>query len=103
MHAKEYQNTVKKHMLFFYNNIELEKKLNKQFEYSIDERIEDIKQILKRDDIEVIKFTPSKNSNFPKDFFKIKEELFKQIKVTNIDLQIFGQDEEETYKDCNYD
>lgn len=86
----------------FYNNIELEQKLNKQFEYSIDERIEDAKQILKRDNIEVIKFTPSKNLNFPNDFLKIKEELFKQIKVTNIDLQIFGQDEEETYKDYIY-
>lgn len=69
----------KVYVVFYYNEI-AEKEILRNFNYSIDERIEDVRKILSND-YEVVKFVPSNNLCFPKDFLKIKEELFNQIGV----------------------
>lgn len=90
----------KVYVVFYYNEI-AEKEILKSFNYSINERIDDVRKILSND-YEVVKFVPSNNLCFPKDFLKIKEELFNQIGVRKIDLQIFGSDEENIYKNYIY-
>lgn len=49
-----------------------------------------------------MKFIPPKDLTFPKDYLDIKKDLFRQLNVTNIDLQIFGADEEQKYKNYIY-
>lgn len=88
--------------LVFYYNEEEEKRLFKEISYSISERIEDVSQILKNENIEIVKFVPSPDLKFPNDYLKIKQELFQQIQVDRIDVQIIGADEEKKYKDTIY-
>lgn len=88
--------------LVFYNDQKVENALKKEMNYSIEERLEDTKKVLNNKNVEVIIFTPSDKLVFPKDYLEIKNELFKQLKVNYIDLQIFGEDEEEKYKNYIY-
>lgn len=92
----------KKVFLVFFYNEELENKLMFELNYNIDERIEDVQYFIKGKNIEVIKYTPNKNLEFPCDYLIIKKDLFNQIGVKKIDLQIFGADEEEKYKNYIY-
>lgn len=86
----------------FYYDKEMEEKLKLELDYNINERIEDIKKILEGRNVEIIKFDLPSNLTFPTDYLKIKELLFKQIGVSSIDLQIFGEDDLENYKDYIY-
>lgn len=88
--------------LVFYYDENSESNLNKELNYNIDERISDTRLILKDKNVDVVKFIPSKDLIFPKDYLEIKNQLFKQLNVDNIDLQIFGADEEEKYNNYIY-
>ena len=89
------------YLVFFYNK-ELEDKIMRELNYNIDERIEDVKYFLKGKNVTVIKYIKNENLEFPRDYLMIKKELFEQIGVEEIDLQIFALDEEEKYKDFIY-
>lgn len=95
-------NICEKVFLVFYYDENSENDLNKQLNYNIDERISDVRLILNHKNIEVVKFIPPKDLTFPKDYLDIKKDLFRQLNVTNIDLQIFGADEEQKYKNYIY-
>lgn len=86
----------------FYYNKEAEEKLKFELDYNIDERVEDTKKILEGRNVEVIKFDLPSDLSFPKNYLKIKELIFKQIGVSSIDLQIFGEDDLDNYKDYIY-
>lgn len=95
-------NLCEKVFVVFYNDKKTENDLKKELNYSIEERLEDTKLVLKNKNVEVIIFTPPAKLVFPKDYLEIKNKLFKQLKVDYIDLQIFGEDEEEKYKNYIY-
>ena len=95
-------NLCKKVYLVFFYNEESESKLLKQLNYSIDERINDVKEILKGKNVVVIKFKPSNDLKFPDNYIEIKNELLKELRLDYIDIQIFGKDEENLYKDYIY-
>lgn len=86
----------------FYHNKKQEEKLRLELDYNINERIEDTKEITKNRNVSIIKFDLPENLEFPNDYLKIKELLFKQIGVSSIDLQIFGEDDLDNYKDYIY-
>ena len=96
------ENLCEKVFMVFYCDENLEKSLKKELDYNINERMEDTKQILQNKNVEIILFTPSNKLVFPSDYLKIKEELLKQLKIDSIDLQIFGKDDEEKYKNYIY-
>lgn len=89
------------YLVFFYNE-KMEYELTKELNYSIDERISDVKEIIKNDNIDIVKFSPSKDLSFPNDYIKIKKELLEKIGLDYIDIQIFGKDDENIYKDYIY-
>lgn len=90
--------------MFFYNHEKIEEKLNLEgyIYYPIDKRIEDAKKICSTKNVTVVDFKVNKDYFFPTDYLKLKEDLFHQLKVNEIDLQIFGEDDEENYKDYIY-
>lgn len=95
-------NLCKKVYLVFFYTEESENKLLKQLDYSIDERIDDVKEIFKDKNVIVIKFKPSNNLKFPDDYIEIKNELLKELGLDYIDMQIFGKDDENLYKNYIY-
>lgn len=70
--------------------------------YYIDNRINDAKEIFKGTNIEVVKYEVKQTHVFPRDFIKIKKDLFDIIGVKKIDIQIFGLEEEAIYKNYIY-
>ncbi|MGE5456534.1 MAG: dephospho-CoA kinase [Ignavibacteriales bacterium] len=86
----------------FYNNPLKEAKLNQELSYSIDERIMDAKEIFKNDNVEIVNYNVNPNLIFPKDYLKIKEEILNVVGIEKFDIQVFGQEEEEIYKNYIY-
>lgn len=88
--------------LVFFCTEENERKLLDEILYPLDERIDDVRNIVKDKNVEIIKYFPSVGLRFPNDYLEIKQELFDIIGVNSIDVQIFGKDDEKLYKNYIY-
>ncbi len=90
----------KVYLVFFWTK-DSEKLLSDIFDYSLNERISDVRKIFGNRNVEIIKYNPGK-LKFPNDFLEIKSELLKILGEKSIDIQIFGKDDETLYKDYIY-
>jgi cytidyltransferase-like protein len=90
--------------VIFYNdkNIEYNIKINESFDYPIEERIKDAKEILSyNQNISVMEIVIPENIKFPEDKNLIKEQIKNKIRG-NLDVQYIGLEEEQKYKDHIY-
>lgn len=88
----------------FYNNeiSELNRLKDGVLNYPIDRRIKDAKKIFFNTNIKVINYEVNTMLYFPTDFEEVKKDLLNLIGEKEIDLQIFGEEEEEVYKNYLY-
>lgn len=90
--------------LVFYNNSisELKRMEEKEINYPIEKRVEYAKKLFDGTNVKVINYKVNTNLYFPTDFSEVKKDLLNLIGLEEIDLQIFGEDEEKIYKNFLY-
>jgi len=90
--------------LVFYNNSISETKRMEEgsLNYPIDRRIEDAKKLFEGTNVKLIDYKVNTELYFPIDFEEVKKDLLNLIGEKEIDLQIFGKEEEEVYKNYVY-
>lgn len=88
--------------LVLYYDHKKEQNLLNEMNYKVDLRIDDIKTVTKYMNIQVFLYDNHRNYQFPKDYLLIKSEIFDSINVSEIDLQIIGENEESIYSKYIY-